>query len=125
MVKKYVGRENWGEFLRVVERATEEDGTLSPGGASRLVGVSRQRVCMIVDTHEEVRAWAFYESKLHRHAEVYEINVRDLLRWAVKVGRVQSEEDLGVPFPRIKELLAEVLAEPLLSATKADTLPNK
>ena len=117
MVFEYRGRERWGEFLRTVEEANERDGTISPGGAGRLLGVSRQRVYQIVQENQDVRAWAFFEHWSTRQAEVYEIAVRDLLRWAVRIGRVTSVDDLGWRFPRSEQLLQEVLQENLHSAS--------
>jgi hypothetical protein len=122
MVEKFVGREQWGAFLRVVEQAHEKDGTLSPGGASRMVRVSRQRVYQVVDTHESVRAWAFYEDSRKRQAEVYEVCVRDLVRWAVSMGHIRSPEDIGLPFPRIMQIYEEVCSEVLQTAIPTDTL---
>lgn len=111
MINRYVGRENWGQFLRTVEEANERDGTISPGGAGRLLGVSRERIYAILRDYPDVTAWAFYDRPKDRNAEVFEISVRDLLRYAVRGGRMRSVEDLGWRFPRTERLLEEVLAE--------------
>lgn len=119
MVIEYRGRDKWGEFLRTVEEANEQDGTISPGGASRLLRVSRQRVYQIVQENQDVRAWAFFDPWSTRQAEVYEIAVRDLLQWAVRIGRMASVEDLGWRTPRTEQLLSEVLQADLHTARKA------
>ena len=95
-------------------------GTISPGGAGALLGITRQRVYTIAQDHADVRAWAFYEEKGQK-AEVFEIAVEDLLRWAVRRGRIKSEADLGLPWSRAKETLARVLQNEVSGASIAST----
>jgi hypothetical protein len=109
MLTEYRGRERWAEFLAVVQQANDEGGTVSPGGAGMLVGVKRQRIYEIVRDHADVRAWSFYGNVTDRQAEVYEVSVEDLLRWAVRLGRIRTEADLGLPWERTRELLQKVL----------------
>ncbi len=111
MLIEYRGRERWGEFLAVVQQANDEGGTISPGGGGRLLGVARQRIYSLVGDHPEVRAWAFYERRDSRYAEVYEVSVEDLLRWAVRLGRIRTEADLGLSWERVKDILRGVLQD--------------
>ena len=108
MVEEFRGRERWSDFLNTLVEADREGGTISPGGAGILLGVSRQRTYELVQTFPDVRAWAFYEGNT-RQATVYEISIRDLLRWGVRVGRIRSEADLGYQSDKVREILAEVL----------------
>ena len=108
MVIEFYGRDEWSEYLKAVEAEDQVGGTASPGTAGALLGVSRQRIQQIVDSFPDVRAWLYYERK-GRQSAMYEVSVRDLLRWAVRSGRIQSEEDLRLPWARAKETLREVL----------------
>lgn len=108
MVQAYRGREQWRAYLEQLEQADEEGGTLSPGGAALLLRVSRQRVLELCETHADIRAWAYYET-WGKQAVAYEVSVPDLLRWAVRVGRVRSIEDLGLPWPKVEKVLDGLL----------------
>lgn len=108
MVEEFRGRDKWSDFLNTLVEADREGGTISPGGGGILLGVSRQRVYELVQTFRDVRAWAFYEGNT-RQATVYEVSIRDLLRWGVRSGRIQGEADLGYRSPKVREILAEVL----------------
>lgn len=86
VIIEFRGRERWREYLERLEQADDEGGTLSPGGASRLLKVSRQRVNTLVETNPGIRAWAYYED-WSRHVVSLEISVPDLCAWLVQQGR--------------------------------------
>lgn len=109
MVTEFRGRAKWREFLEVMRVADDQGGTISPGGASQMLGITRQRVHEVVNERPDVRAWAYY-SERDRTARNFEISVPDLLKWAVRVGRIRSEEDLGLDWPGLKLQVRQILA---------------
>ena len=110
MVMEFSGRDQFGECLEALQKADAEGGTLSPGGASMLLGVSRQRVLALVETHDDIRAWLYYE-RWGKQAHLYEISVPDLIRWAVRAGQFRSEEDLGLQWKHLREMVRKTIAE--------------
>lgn len=101
MVVEFKGRENWRAFLDELQAQDERGGTISPNGAAMMLGVTRQRVQDLVNANANIRAYAYYDHGDWR-ARVYEVSVPDLLFWAVRSGRIQSEEDLGLPWEGLK-----------------------
>ena len=77
-------REAFNECVRNVE-----GGTISPGGAAILLGVSRQMVHKLINTGR-VRAWSYFYRAAAR-PEI-EISVRDLVRYGIATGRATLED---------------------------------
>ena len=79
--------EAYHECLRAVE-----GGTISPGGAGILLGMSRQRIHVLM-SEGTLRAWRWYE-RPDSKPEI-EVSVRDLVTHGVKTGRLRTLEDCG------------------------------
>lgn len=109
MVHEFKGRATWRAFLETLVVADNEGGTISPGGAAQMLGITRQRVHDIVNERPDVRAWAYYTDRDNK-ARVFEISVPDILRWGVRTGRLKSEEDLGLEWQGLKLQLRQILA---------------
>lgn len=95
MVIEFRGREQKAAYLQAV---TDEErdglGTISPGGAGTMVGVSRQRIYELMNSNfSGVRTWFYFEGDT-RQATYIDVSILDLLRWAVRVGRIQAGDDL-------------------------------
>lgn len=116
MVTKYVGEEQQQAFHEEIARLIGEGQVLfSPGGAANAIGVTRQRIYQIIeDDRFEVRAWAYYEDRrrvLRKPQQVLAylyVSMHDLLRYAIALGRVESQDDLGVVSPRLAAALDAV-----------------
>ena len=125
MIHEYHGRQDYERFLGDVTEALDKHGTLSPGGASMLLGVSRQRVYELIQTIPYIEAWAYYDERpspvKRRQADSLEVSVRGLLTWAVRTGRFNSEEQLTMPWEKIRRVFAEVLQ----TEGKPDTLVGR
>ena len=113
---KIVGLENRAAFHKLVDAV--EGGVVSPGGAAMMVGYSRQRIYQLIDG-EEVRSWAFYERGRDRHPSEQYVSLRDLLKHAIRVGKVREADDLRMSWPTRQEEFDRCKAEVLELQSKA------
>lgn len=119
MVIEFRGRAQFREFLDTVARVEEEGGTISPGGAAALLRVSRQRIHKLIHDNPSVRAWTYAENWLAQaltdrglSSLVYiEISVRDLVRYGVRRGRLDSAADSGIWFPHLEDEIRQAKEE--------------
>lgn len=114
MVYEFKGRSQVEEYFRVCAAMQEEGGTLSPGGAAALLGITRQSVHELIRENPNIRAWVFYEDYLFglmQRAAYLEISVVDLVRHGVRTGRIDSVEDCGIAFPRLAGIIEQAKAE--------------
>lgn len=119
MIIKYVGEDEQQPFHEEVTRLLNEGHCLfSPGGAAHAIGVSRQRIHQIVeDDRHNVRAWAYYEDRrrlLFKPKKILTymyVSMDDLLRYAIAIGRIDSQADLEVESPRLNAALEIVKRE--------------
>lgn len=107
------GRENFQAYLDAVRQV--EAGTVSPGGAGMILGVSRQGIDKLIETGH-LRAWLFYEGWPKPRCTYKEISVRDLIEYGVRTGRIESKADCGLGFPHLEE---EINRAKLLLSTEA------
>jgi hypothetical protein len=100
--REFIGREQKQMFFESVQAIP--GGGISPGGAALLLGVTRQRIGVLVYHTDYVRAWIYRDRPGHQ-ACYLEISVRDLLRYGVLMGRFK----VGDTLPYIGVLTAEEL----------------
>src|SRR4051794_29936530 len=100
-INAFRGRERFQVYLQALEEQQSEGGTVSPGGAAAILGVSRQRVHDLL-REGRFRAWAFYERPVDRAGYV-EIAVRDIVEHGVRIGALRSAADSGLAFPGLAE----------------------
>ena len=117
MVERIHGYEKRKLFDELL--AEVEGGVISPGGASRILGVTRQAVLKLIDG-PHVRAWAYYYD-FGPQADYVEISVRDLVRYGVRTGRIAKVEDCAFRPHNLAEEIEAAKAE-LQSATDRDTI---
>ena len=82
-------------------------GTVSPGGAAVMLGVSRQRIQEIVKL-PGVRAWVFHYP-FSVQAAYMEISVRDIVAYGFRVGRIKSIDEVPLIGEDIKRQVIELL----------------
>jgi hypothetical protein len=80
-----------------------EGGTVSPGGASAILGVSRQMIHKLVEKGE-LRCWAIrempywtvalIEMDFSKRIVYMSISVHDVVRYGIRVGRLQKKSDM-------------------------------
>ena len=112
-VSKFRGRENFQAYLEALGQV--DGGTVSPGGAAALLGVSRQGIDRLIE-FGHLRAWEFYEGWPKPRVTYREISARDLIRYGVRTGKIESDEGSNLGFPGLAE---EIEQAKLLLATAA------
>lgn len=98
MIYIYTGKQKQQYFSDLLQ---VEGGTISPGGAAQMLGVTRQRASQLPES-QEIRAWAYYP-EFSRHAALLEISVRDILAYGIRIGRFKEFTDVGLGFPALQE----------------------
>lgn len=113
MIKRYEGQEHYSEFERDFKAV--EGGTISPGGAHKVLRCSRQFIYELV-TYPSVRAWAYYERiagigpwRLYQ----MEISGDDLIRYAIRVRKWTPSQHMEYIHPRAVEIYEKEYSNPL------------
>lgn len=86
-IHKYVGRDQFSTYMRDVVGCP--GGTISPGGASSMLRVSRQRIHDLLASRK-FETWIFYE-RLKGRAAYIEIKVNDLLAYALHAAKIKGQ----------------------------------
>jgi hypothetical protein len=97
---EFRGRYQWESYLEAVRQV--ESGTISPGGATRLLRCSRQYIWELIGKGE-VRAWAYYEEYAKKMSYV-ELSLVDLIVYGLRVGRIKQAVDIPLGFPNKQEI---------------------
>jgi Arc/MetJ family transcription regulator len=106
MVIRYKGVDEFEAWMAACDAESDQGGpgTISPGGAAMLLGVTRSRVNQLIAENADIRAYAFHELMCSTKAGAVEISVRDLVRWGVSRGK-RAVEDYGFFFARLQRAL--------------------
>ena len=98
--REFVGLDDRAAYLELV--STLPGGTVSPGGAAAILGVSRQRINDLC--HEgRLRHWKFYSRPGMQLPEMMDVSVRDLVEYGVRYGRIRSYADVGLGGSLVRE----------------------